>query len=47
MSLAVDRQCTVKGKGTVQFLIKSKNGKYNQIILKDVLHNPKLRWNTL
>ena len=48
MSLAVgEGQCPVEGKGTVQFLVKCKNGKFNQITLKDVLYNPKLRRNLL
>ena len=48
MSLAVGEvQYPVEGKGTVQFLVKCKNGKFNQITIKDVLYNPKLRRNLL
>lgn len=48
MSLAVgEKQCSVEGKGTVQFVIKCKNGKFNLITLKDVLYNPNLRRNLL
>ena len=48
MSLAVGvKQSSVEGKGTIHFYVKKKNGNYNEIILKDVLYNPKLRRNLL
>lgn len=39
----------VEGKGTILFffLIKCKNGKFNQIVWKNILYNLKLRRNLL
>lgn len=34
-----------EGKSTVQFLVKWKNGKFNEIALTNVLYNLKLRRN--
>lgn len=46
MSLAVgEKECPFQGKGTVQFLIKWENGKFNRIISKADLYNLNLRRN--
>ncbi len=48
MSLAVgEKESPVEGKGIVHFFVKHKDGKYSEIVLKDVLYNPKLRRNLL
>ncbi|GFV43657.1 retrovirus-related Pol polyprotein from transposon TNT 1-94 [Trichonephila clavipes] len=48
MSLAVgEKDSPVEGKGIVHFFVKRKNGIFNEIILKDLLYNPKLSRNLL
>ncbi|GBM24402.1 Retrovirus-related Pol polyprotein from transposon TNT 1-94 [Araneus ventricosus] len=48
MSLAVGgKESPVAGKGIINFLVKDKDGKFSDIILKDVLYNPNLHRNLL
>ncbi|GBM89808.1 Retrovirus-related Pol polyprotein from transposon TNT 1-94, partial [Araneus ventricosus] len=48
MTLAVgEKESPVEGKGIIHFLVKDKDGKFSDIILKDVLYNPNLRRNLL
>ncbi|GBM92498.1 Retrovirus-related Pol polyprotein from transposon TNT 1-94 [Araneus ventricosus] len=48
MTLAVgEKESPVEGKGIIHFLVQDKDGKFSDIILKDVLYNPNLRRNLL
>ncbi|GBM44945.1 hypothetical protein AVEN_126365-1 [Araneus ventricosus] len=48
MTLAVgEKGSPVEGKGIIHFLVKDKDGKFSDIILKDVLYNPNLCRNLL
>ncbi|GBN18314.1 Retrovirus-related Pol polyprotein from transposon TNT 1-94 [Araneus ventricosus] len=48
MTLAVgEKGSPVEGKGIIHFLVKDKDGKFSDIILKNVLYNPNLRRNLL
>ncbi|GBM40387.1 hypothetical protein AVEN_22649-1, partial [Araneus ventricosus] len=48
MTLAVgEKESPVEGKGIIHFLVKDKDGKFSDVILKDVLYNPNLRRNLL
>ncbi|GBM69970.1 hypothetical protein AVEN_149000-1 [Araneus ventricosus] len=48
MTLAVgEKESPVEGKGIIHFLVKDKDGKFSDIILKDVLYNPNLNRNLL
>ncbi|GBM21320.1 Retrovirus-related Pol polyprotein from transposon RE1 [Araneus ventricosus] len=48
MTLAVgENESPTEGKGIIHFLVKDKDGKFSDIILKDVLYNPNLRRNLL
>ncbi|GBN65093.1 Retrovirus-related Pol polyprotein from transposon TNT 1-94 [Araneus ventricosus] len=48
MALAVgEKESPVEEKGIIHFLVKDKDGKFSDIILKDVLYNPNLRRNLL
>ncbi|GBN04103.1 hypothetical protein AVEN_113965-1, partial [Araneus ventricosus] len=43
MTLAVgEKESPVEGKCIIHFLVKDKDGKFSDIILKDVLYNPNL-----
>ncbi|GBM40679.1 Retrovirus-related Pol polyprotein from transposon TNT 1-94 [Araneus ventricosus] len=48
MTLAVgEKESPVEGKGIIHFLVKDKDSKFSDIILKDVLYNPNLHRNLL